>query len=106
MDVSEEAWEVGNAIFTIGFPHGTNLQDAKSERGLQAFCHGGHISMVNSDYNFNFDATSYHGASGSPIFDNKGFLVGILNSGVEKENINAGIKSKYIKELLDSPYTK
>ena len=106
MDVTEEAWEVGNEIFTIGFPHGTNLQDAKSERGLQAFCHGGHISMVNSDYNFNFDATSYHGASGSPIFDNKGFLVGILNSGVEKENINAGIKSIYIKELLESPYTK
>lgn len=106
MDIADEAYEVGNAIYTIGFPHGTDLQDASSEHGLQAFCHAGHITMVNSDYNFIFDATSYHGASGSPIFDNKGFLVGILNSGVEKENINAGIKAKYIKELLDNPYVK
>lgn len=106
MDVSDEACEVGTPIYTIGFPHGTSLQDAKSERGIQAFCHGGHITMVNSDYNFNFDATSYHGASGSPIFNNKGLLIGILNSGVEKENINGGIKAKYIKELLESPNKK
>lgn len=104
MDITEEALEVGTQIFTIGFPHGTNLQDARSERGLQAFCHGGHITMINSDFSFNFDATSYHGASGSPIFNDRGYLVGILNSGVEKEDINAGIKAKYIKELLDNPY--
>lgn len=106
MDVTDETCEVGNSIYTIGFPHGTDLQDANSELGLQAFCHGGHITMVNSDYNFIFDATSYHGASGSPIFNDKGYLIGVLNSGVEKENINAGIKAKYIKELLDSPYKR
>ena len=62
--------------------------------------------MVNSDYNFNFDATSYHGASGSPVFNDKGMLIGILNSGVEKENFNQAIKAKYIKELLDGPIKK
>ena len=103
MDVSEEALQVGEQIFTIGFPHGMDLQDKDAQRGLQAFCHGGHITMVNSIYNFNFDATSYHGASGSPIFNDRGFLIGILNSGVEKEDFNRGIKAKYIKELLESP---
>ena len=97
---------MGTPIYTIGFPHGISLQDIKSEQGLQAFSHGGHITMVNSDYNFNFDATSYHGASGSPVFNDKGMLIGILNSGVEKENFNQAIKAKYIKELLDGPIKK
>ena len=104
MDVSDEALEVGNQMFTIGFPHGTDLQ--MKESGLQALCHGGRITLVNSVYEFTFDATSYHGASGSPIFNEHGMLIGILNSGVEKENINSGIKAKYIKELLDAPYKK
>ncbi|MBQ6760978.1 MAG: FHA domain-containing protein [Prevotella sp.] len=106
IDVSDEACSVGTPIYTIGFPHGISLQDIKSEQGLQAFSHGGHITMVNSDYNFNFDATSYHGASGSPVFNDKGMLIGILNSGVEKENFNQAIKAKYIKELLDGPIKK
>ena len=106
MDTSEQAIEVGEQMYTIGFPHGISLQDIKSEQGLQAFSHGGHITMVNSDYNFNFDATSYHGASGSPVFNDKGMLIGILNSGVEKENFNQAIKAKYIKELLDGPIKK
>lgn len=103
LDVTDNAHEVGTHMFTIGFPHGTDLQEV-NERGLQAFCHDGHVTLVNSDYNFTFDATSFHGASGSPIFNDKGFLIGILNSGVEKEDINKGIKGKYIKELLEAPY--
>lgn len=106
IDITDEAFSVGTPIYTIGFPHGFNLQSADSERGLQAFCHGGHITMVNSDYSFNFDATSYHGASGSPVFNDKGMLIGILYAGVEKENITAGLKAKYIKELLDGPIKK
>ncbi len=102
MDVSDKALEVGNQMYTIGFPHGTDLQNAES--GLQALCHGGRITLLNSAYGFTFDATSYHGASGSPIFNDHGKLIGILDSGVEKENINNGIKAKYIRELLDAPY--
>ena len=104
LKTDDASWEVGTKIYTIGFPHGTSLQDVNAQQGIQAFCHDGSVSMINSDYNFTINATSYHGASGSPIFDDHGFLIGILNSGVEKEDINKGIKGKYIKELLDSPY--
>ena len=93
-------------MFTIGFPHGTSLQDLDSETGVQALSHSGHISMKSSEYGFRFDATAYHGASGSPIFNDHGKLIGILDSGIEKENINGGIQAKYIKKLLDSPYKK
>ena len=104
MAITDDALAVGTAMFTIGFPHGKTIQELDSHLGLQALCHSGHITMVNSEYKFTFDATSYHGASGSPIFDEHGYLIGILNSGVEKENINQGIKAKYIRELLDKPY--
>ncbi len=104
MDVTDEALTVGTPIFTIGFPHGKQLQDLDSYRGLQALCHSGNITMVNSDYKFTFDASSYHGASGSPIFNNHGYLIGILSSGVEKEDINQGVKAQYIRELLDKPF--
>lgn len=106
LDATEEAIEVGSKMFTIGFPHGTNLQKIDSEKGLQAFCHSGHISKAHDEYGFTFDATSYHGASGSPIFNNHGHLIGILHAGVEKENINNGIMAKHISDLINSPYKK
>ena len=106
IDTSDEALIVGEPMFTIGFPHGTSLQDLDSETGVQALSHSGHISMKSSEYGFRFDATAYHGASGSPIFNDHGKLIGILDSGIEKENINGGIQAKYIKKLLDSPYKK
>lgn len=105
LEDSDNAIEVGEKMFTIGFPHGTDLQDLDSENGLQALAHGGHISMK-TEYGFRFDATSYHGASGSPIFNKNGKLIGLLDSGIEKENINGGIQAKYIRKLLDSPNKK
>lgn len=104
IDISDDALAVGTAMFTIGFPHGKTIQELDSRLGIQAMCHSGHITMLNSEYRFTFDATSYHGASGSPIFNEHGYLIGILNSGIEKENINQGVKAKYIRELLDKPY--
>lgn len=41
-----------------------------------------------------------HGASGSPILNDKGQLVGINNAGFEKQGLNMGVKAKYIVELL------
>ena len=40
------------------------------------------------------------GASGSPILNDKGQLVGINNAGFEKQGLNMGVKAKYIVELL------
>lgn len=104
MDINDDALKVGKMMFTIGFPHGINLQDTNSEKGLQVFCHMGHISQASGEFGFNFDAASAGGASGSPIFNDKGMLIGVLHAGVTKENITEGIKAKYIKELIDNPH--
>ena len=108
IDVTDEALKVGEHIFTIGFPHGMDpfIQNKDGE-GIKAYTAGGSITSQPSEYTFSFDAASYHGASGSAIFNSKGMLVGILNSGLDKsQGFNKGIKAKYIKELLDAPYKK
>lgn len=106
LDESEESLRVGKAMFTIGFPHGVGLQDLESEKGLQVYCHSGKITRESSDFSFYFDAVSAGGASGSPIFNDHGKLIGVLNLGVTKENLNEGIKAKYIKEIIESPHVK
>ena len=58
-----------------------------------------------TEFNFMFDATTAGGASGSPIFNEHGMLVGILNATTDQKNFTWGIKAKYIKELLDSPHS-
>lgn len=107
MDVSPKALKVGLHMYTLGFPMFDMLQDFKSGNGIQLLARGGSITQAQSDYKFGFDAASYHGASGSPIFNDKGLLIGVLNSGADAtQGFNYGIKAEYIKELIESPHKK
>ena len=103
IDVRDSALAVANHIYTMGFPAGIGLQDLKSNKGIQLFGRGGSIIQESTQYSFGFDAASYGGASGSPIFNDKGKLIGVLNAGFAKtQGFNYGIKAKYVKELLDN----
>lgn len=110
MDVNTEALTVGSHIMTIGFPLGMDdkwsvVQKRDSEKGIQAVSNGGSITQPPTEFTFGFNAISYHGASGSPIFNEKGMLVGVLNSGnPETQGYNYGILAKYIKEIIESPH--
>ena len=106
MDISDAALTVGNKMFTVGFPYGLSLYDESAEKGIQAFCHAGNITSAGGNCYFYFDAVATGGASGSPIFNDQGMLIGILNAGVGSKDINCGIKAKYIRELLDNPHNK
>ena len=92
---------VGSHVYTMGFPFGLSLQDLKSPKGIQLLGHGGSVTQECADYSFGFDASSYGGASGSPIFNEKGQLIGILNAGVSKsQGFNYAIKASHVVELL------
>lgn len=100
--VSDSDIRVGEHIYTMGFPLGLKAQDLNSSNGIQLLAHGGNITQEGSEYSFGFDADSYGGASGSPIFNNKGQLVGILNSGFSQiQGFNYGIKAVYAAELFN-----
>ena len=101
--VNDTEITVGSHIYTLGFPFGLSLQDLKSPKGIQLLGHGGSITQESTKYSFGFDAASYGGASGSPIFNEKGQLIGILNSGVSKsQGFNYAIKASYVVDLLNS----
>ena len=101
--VNDTEITVGSHIYTLGFPFGLSLQDLKSPKGIQLLGHGGSITQESTKYSFGFDAASYGGASGSPIFNEKGQLIGILNSGISKsQGFNYAIKASYVVDLLNS----
>ena len=104
IDVSEDALKIGHHMYYLGFPDFSSKP--KDESGIQLEAHGGNITHSNLEFLFGFDAASDHGASGSPVFNEHGMLIGILNSGFEKQGFNYGIKAKYIKELIDNPHKK
>lgn len=101
--VDENALAVGSHIYTMGFPAGMSLQDLEKNQGIQLFGRGGSIIQESNNYSFGFDAASYGGASGSPIFNDHGQLVGVLNAGFTKtQGFNFGIKAKYVMDLINS----
>lgn len=98
--ISDKDAELSQHIVTIGFPFGLSIQDVQKTE-IQALPHAGNISQTNDNVKIGFDASSYHGASGSPIFGTHGELIGILNSGIEvSQGFNYGIRAKYLDALV------
>lgn len=105
MDVSDDILKVGYHMWTIGFPLFEDLP--KSDKGIQAQARGGAITTSDMEFMFGFDAVSEHGASGSPIFNDHGVLIGVLSSGISgTQGFNYAIKAKYVKDLMTGPYKK
>ena len=99
--VNDSDIKVGSHIYTMGFPFGFSLQDLQSTKGVQLLANGGSITQECSEYSFGFNAPSYSGASGSPIFNAYGQLVGVLNSGVtNSQGFNYAIKASHVVDLL------
>ncbi|MBR1414274.1 MAG: FHA domain-containing protein [Prevotella sp.] len=108
MDISDDALRVTKHVCTLGFPFGTSLQNIDNEKGLQIYFNGGSINKDPDIYHLFMNAVSFHGASGSPVFNEYGKLVGVLDKGADQsQGFNAAMKAKYVRELLDAkPYKK
>lgn len=92
---------LGTKVYTIGYPRGLALQDYKNKPLQPYFADGSVSNMSHSQEQFSLTAVSYHGASGSPVFDEYGNLVGILNAGINtSQGYNFAIKAKYLDKLL------
>lgn len=106
MDAEGSSLKAGEHVYLIGFPNAADnfMQSGATKEGLVSYGTGGSITSEVSTYFFNFDAASLKGSSGSPVFNNKGFLIGILNSG-QGDIFNRGIKAAYIKEIMEQPRT-
>lgn len=101
ISVTENDYIVGSRIYTIGFPAGLDIHDSENSK-IHSVGHGGHITQEYNKYAFGHDAASEHGASGSPVFNEYGHLIGVLNAGYDpKQGFNRAVKARYVKELID-----
>lgn len=68
--VSSSALEIGNEIFTIGFPYSINSEKTLTTGNIAAFENGG----------IKIDTSVNNGNSGGPLFNVNGEVVGIVNA--------------------------
>ena len=97
-----ESQDVGSSVFALGYPL-TQIMGSEIK-----FTDG----KISSKSGFKGDITTYQisvpiqpGNSGGPLFDEKGNLVGVTSSGINRQladNANYAIKTSYLKLLIDS----
>ncbi len=94
--------KIGSKMYTMGFPLGIDV--ALTDIGIEARMHSGEITQAQGDVSFGHNATIQHGASGSPIFDEYGTLIGVVNAGWmiggSQQGLNMGIWVKHLAALL------
>lgn len=92
--------EVGASVFTIGYPYALSGmgKDAKFTDG-KISSKTGYNGVINS---FQSTIPVQPGNSGGPVFNEKGQLIGVINSGIrEADNVSYAIKLNYINNLID-----
>lgn len=103
-DESDDALQPGNKVFTIGFPYGANI-GLDSHNNLQNQVHSGIINQDRGDIDFGHSAETAGGASGSPIINDRGRLIGVHHGGLTgvtgAQGFNRAIKVKYLKSLMN-----
>ncbi len=78
---------MGKNLYTIGFPNG--LDWALTQQGVQATNESGTINQTVNEYLYGHNINITHGASGSPVFDDKGRFAGIIVSGMEYQSVGS-----------------
>jgi hypothetical protein len=94
-----QAVNVGGSVFSIGFPLQTILgQEPKFVDGKVSSKTG----FKNSISTFQTSVPIQPGNSGSPLFNESGELIAIMNSVVSNtENVSYGIKLAFLQNLID-----
>ena len=94
-------------ITVLGYNAGMGLQDMKLQEGIKPQAQHGKISNTSEKYRIGYSAQTIGGSSGSPVLNKEHNLVAINNSGVSiTQGFNYGVRTKYLKELLDDIKSK
>lgn len=96
---ARDEYKPGTKIFTMGFPMAIQLQDIE-KKVLQAVYAEGLMMNSSNNYDFGHNAAATNGSSGSPVFNEKGQLAGIISSGLGN-GYNFAVRSEYLVKLLN-----
>lgn len=104
-EIEEDAIKQGNKIFVIGFPMAGNASFVKDEDRnliLKNQIQEGHITQDRSDLDFGHNASTFGGASGSPVLNEYGHLIGVHHAGMSQsltQGFNYAIKAKHLVRI-------
>lgn len=88
-------------VTVLGYNAGTGLQNMKYQEAIKPQAQHGKINNKSEKYRIGYDAPTLGGSSGSPVLNKKGELIAINNSGFGTQGFNYGVRTKYLRELLD-----
>lgn len=97
----EEVEPAGELLFVYGYPNGLSWGMNEKTKSLEPNIIETKCSKAQDKYDFEFQANSIGGSSGSPIFNTKGQLVGILHGGYRGTTVTYAVLAKYLKKLYD-----
>lgn len=98
--VSEDLVPMKDRLYTIGYPNGIDWGLDITTKSLEPNIRETKCSKVPGKYSFEFQASSVEGSSGSPVFNERCQLVGILSGGYQNAATIA-VKACFLKELYD-----
>ena len=89
-------------LYVIGYPAGIIWGMDDKSKSLEPTIRETKCSKEPGRYDFEFQANSVGGSSGSPVFNNKGQLVGILYGGYSVAGGSTkAVHSKFLKNLYE-----
>ena len=96
-----ETVEIGTDLTLLGYSGGIdqNKDDVSNTISMKPLL--GSLSSKTNEYYLDMNIEAYRGASGSPVFDNRGKLIAILSSGYLSGGSRFGILAKHIQELIE-----
>lgn len=90
----------GKDIHSIGYPAGVTLAQNSNQEMVNQL-HSGKTTQDKGEFQFGVDFASTGGASGSPVLNENGQLIGVFNSGYGGVgNLNYAVKLKHLQDLL------
>lgn len=99
--ISDEKPALGEVVYTSGFPYEIVVLSDFDNKQVQVNSVEGTITKNDTDHSFVTTAPISSGASGSPVFNQYGELVGVMNAQVKnRDNFNFGIFSADLLELI------
>ena len=94
--------EVASEIFTLGYPQVQIMgSDVKYTTGVI----NARTGLQGAPTHYQISAHIDYGNSGGPLFNEKGFIIGVTDSGLNKAefgDVNYAVKSTYLKVLADA----
>lgn len=92
--------KIGEPLFMIGYPAGFDL--ANTKQGIMANFQNGQLTRLPDGIDFGHNLPTMGGASGSPIFNKHGQLMGINYQGMSgTQGFNMAMLAKYVCELFN-----